>query len=266
MSDFATFISQAPPVSRVFAGLTFLLSFSSYILKLGVVHPYYLTWYAPMVFNTTRPEIWRIATSFMITRPGMSIILTPFFLYKYCSDCETTKFLRSGDLLAFVLFCGFVILLLNTFILQGMLLCGAMTMALAYYWTALENKNNSVNFFIVRFPVKYLPWVMIFVTLVAEDVNSALVEGTGIIAAHLYLFLTNIWPRVAGGRHVIYTPQWIHGLFEERSDPATRGIRAGVPPSVAATGPAGGAGATGRSMFAPSGTWTHRGQGHRLGS
>jgi len=147
-----------------------------------------------------------------------------------------------------------------------MLLCGAMILALAYYWTALENKNNSVNFFIVRFPVKYLPWVMIFVTLVVEGVNSALVEGTGIVAAHLYLFLTNIWPRVAGGRHIIYTPQWIHGLFEERGDPATGGIRAGVPPSVAAAGPAGGAATTGRTMFAPSGTWTHRGQGHRLGS
>ncbi|RPA96503.1 DER1-domain-containing protein [Choiromyces venosus 120613-1] len=259
MSDLATFIGQAPPVSRIYAGLTFLLSFSAHVLRLQVVHPYYLTWYAPMVFNTTRPEIWRIVTSFMISGPKMAVILTPFFLYKYCSDCETTKFHRSGDLLVFIIFCGFIILLLNTFILQGMLLCGAMTLALAYYWTALENKNNSVHFFIVRFPVKYLPWVMIFVTLVTDGLDPALVEGTGIIAAHLYLFLTNIWPRVAGGRHVIYTPQWIHGLFEERGDPAARGIRAGVPPSVAAD-------ATGRRMFTASGTWTHRGQGHRLGS
>jgi Derlin-2/3 len=137
-----------------------------------------------------------------------------------------------------------------------------MIVALAYYWAALEVSNRKVSLFIISVPAKFLPFVMLFVTLVQGGLRPTLVEATGIVAAHLYLFLTNIWPRVGGGSHIIFTPQWVHRLFGEGDDPATRGFRTGgVPTSAGAT--------ITRSKFVPvssNNTWTHRGQGHRLGS
>jgi Derlin-2/3 len=149
---------------------------------------------------------------------------------------------------------------INSFVLGGVMFCQAMIVALAYYWVALEDKSRKVNFYIIEAPAKFLPFIMLFVTLVQAGLGPTLVEATGIVAAHLYLFLTNIWPRVAGGPYLIFTPQWVHGLFNEPAAPATTGARApGITTSAGAT--------VTRSKLVPANSqWTHRGQGHRLGS
>lgn len=138
--------------------------------------------------------------------------------------------------------------------------CQAMIVAFAYYWVSLEDRSRKVNFFIIEAPAKFLPFIMLFVTLVQAGLEATLVEATGIVAAHLYLFLTHIWPKVAGGPNLIFTPQWVHGIFNGPADPATAGTRVpGITTSAGAT--------ITRSKFVPANNqWTHRGQGHRLGS
>jgi hypothetical protein len=88
------------------------------------------------------------------------------------------------------------------------------------------------------------------------------VDFTGILGAHLHLFLTEEWPRQGGRR--IDTPNWFKGLFT----PSARGdsgwqnrafgnVMPGRPipntPGTAATGVNRGT------------TGNFRGQGHRLG-
>lgn len=67
--------------------------------------------FAPLVFLPYRllrlpPEIWRVATSFLITGPGLSIILDPYFLYHYGSQLETEspRFTRPGDFFTYIAF------------------------------------------------------------------------------------------------------------------------------------------------------------------
>ncbi|KAL7276591.1 hypothetical protein RUND412_000394 [Rhizina undulata] len=262
MADLQAFIQQAPPISRVYAGLTFLLSLSANAL--GLIYPSTLVFWAPSVFNYSRPEIWRPLSSFMLTGSGMSIIMET-----YSANCETTKFSRPGDYLMFLIFCGAVILGLNHFLIGGVVYCRAMTMALAYYYSAMEDASHKVNFFIATFPIKFLPPVMLFITFIQGGVHPTLIEATGLIAAHLYLFLTKIWPQIGGGRDVIKTPQFIHNFFENagagRSATSGGVVNPGGParpiPSPGQTT------ASGRNFDAPgSRQWTHRGQGHRLGS
>jgi hypothetical protein len=93
--------------------------------------------------------------------------------------------------------------------------------------------------------------------------HQAAVDFTGILGAHLHLFLTEEWPRSGGQRWG--TPAWFRSLFP-RSGPQG-GLREGVqtrtfgtvipPREPAASGVSGPATGSGGGNF--------RGQGHRLG-
>lgn len=57
------------------------------------------------------PEIWRFVTSFLLTGPKLGIVMDTYFVFQYLSQLETThpKFNRKEDLLWYLVFCGFVI-------------------------------------------------------------------------------------------------------------------------------------------------------------
>ncbi|KAK0570394.1 hypothetical protein LWI29_000493 [Acer saccharum] len=71
----------------------------------------------------------------------------------------------------------------------------------------------------------YLPWAML-----AMDVlfgASLLPDLLGIIAGHLYYFLTVLHP-LAGGRNILKTPKWVHKLvgYWRLGHPATARVEA----------------------------------------
>lgn len=160
---------------------------------------------------------------------------------------------------------GSIILVLNTFVIQGMAFCSPLILALAYYWAAHEDSSNRVNFFIATFPVKFLPWIMLLITLVQG--GNVLLDLTGLVASHAYLFVTDIWPRFGGGSNLLKGPSDAMNRWLERPE------RPGAPRprDVPVTGPVrvgnAGGGATGVfGRASASDGWRHRGQGHVLGS
>ena len=88
-----------------------------------------------------------------------------------------------------------------------------MVMACTYTF-AQENRGRQIQFFVVPLEVKYLPYAMLFVSLIQGGPEYALNEATGIVAAHLYDFLTHYWPRYGGGRSLIPTPAIFERMFE----------------------------------------------------
>ncbi|KAA8906302.1 Der1-like family-domain-containing protein [Sphaerosporella brunnea] len=263
MADIGQIIRDAPPVARTLAGATLLISFSSFVL--GLVNPMYFIYIPHMVWNPARLQLWRLVTSFLLSSPKLGVLMDPFFLFKYASDCEHVRLRRKGDFMVFLLFVGSIIVLLNTFLIGGMTFCSPLILSLAYYWAAFESPSTRVNFFIATFPVKFLPWIMLLMTLVQG--GNVFLDLTGIVAAHAYLFLTEIWPRFGGGRDLLRplgdtVEGWFEG-YERAARPqqpqrvqAQAGVRVG-----------GAEGATGSSLFGQrSQVWAHRGQGHRLGS
>ncbi|KAI5778631.1 Der1-like family-domain-containing protein [Geopyxis carbonaria] len=279
MADLATLYREAPPVARTLALGAATLSFAS--LAANLIDPMHLIYYSPAVFNTRRPEVWRLVTSFLLTGPQLSILLDPFFLYKYASDCEKNRFARTGDFIMFLLFTGTGILTLNTYLTGGMTFCSPLILALAYYWTAFEAPGGRVSFFIATFPVKFLPWGMLLMSFVQGGPTALMNNLTGLVSAHAYLFLTTIWPTYGGGSNILATPQWLHTLCEGAAPPPPPRAAARAPPrrssvapqpvSVDTPGSSSSSTTTattsGRSMFGrASDAWSHRGQGHRLGS
>lgn len=148
------------------------------------------------------------------------------------------------------------------------MLLSPLTLALAYTYSQ-ENPNRQVTYFIITFAVKWLPYVMLATTLVMNGPGEALIQGTGLVAAHTYNFLTKTWPEYGGGRKFISTPQVVRGWFSRPGmAPTSRGagtaFNAGGrgAQSVPQRQTGGGGGWT--SGLAGSG-WNARGSGRRLG-
>jgi Derlin-2/3 len=149
--------------------------------------------------------------------------------------------------------------------LAGMVLGSAtflQALSLAYAYTyAQDNPTRQVSFFIITFDAKFLPFSMLFLTFIIDGPEAAMAQATGLVAAHLYDFLTRIWPTFGGGRNYITTPNIVKGWFGARpGSTQQRGY------GTAMQGGRGGAsaGTTGRTTGF-SGPWNQMGPGRRLG-
>ena len=133
----------------------------------------------------------------------------------------------------------------------------ALQVAIAYRWSRLH-PNASVHVYVVNIPAPWYPWAFLALDLVVSGPAQAAVDFTGILGAHLHLFLTEEWPRQGGRR--IGTPNWFRNLFP-RSAASGRGearpYGTVIPPSEE-TG-------TSSGVSSRVGGGNFRGQGHRLG-
>jgi Derlin-2/3 len=133
-------------------------------------------------------------------------------------------------------------------------------LSLAYAYTfAQDNPTRQVSFFIVTFDSKYLPFALLFMTFIIDGPDTALAQLSGLLAAHLYDFLTRIWPTFGGGRNYIFTPQIVRRWFTSGAGIENRGFGHAVQGRARADG----AGA-GRSTGV-SNRWSSAGPGRRLG-
>jgi Derlin-2/3 len=154
------------------------------------------------------------------------------------------------------------------------MLLSPLTLALAYTY-AQENPNMQLNYFVVTFSAKWLPLAMLAMTLVMASPYAALIQASGLVAAHAYDFLTIYWPQRGGGRQLIWTPEFVARAFAPLAGSATRrgagtafNARPGAASARASTQnlpqrPPGGSG--GWASGFNGGAWNERGTGRRLG-
>lgn len=179
-----------------------------------------------------------------------------FFLYRDAKECEA-RFSRTADFVVFNAFVVATTLVLNTILFSGLHLQPALGVAYAYYWSAREAPGTQINFFIANFSVRYLPYVMIGVQLISKGTGAALVALSGLLACHLYIYLTYVYPQYGRGTNYLQTPAWLNAVFEGGSP--RPGVPSGRPSASSGT-------TTGRSAGGDSGVWRQRGSGQRLGS
>ncbi|KAK1074266.1 hypothetical protein LTR12_002241 [Friedmanniomyces endolithicus] len=213
----------APPVSRTITAAAVLLSTPTWM---GLINPYYVVFLREKLLTfTSVPQIWRLVTPFILTGPKLGLLLDPYFLYTYGSqlELEASRFTQPGDFFMYLVFVAAVILLLGGVWLQGILLLSPLTLALAYT-AAQENPNRQLTYFIVTFSAKWMPYAMLAMTFVMASPQEALLQSTGLIAAHAYDFVTKIWPEYGGGRRYLSTPLTVQRWFAKPGGTAqTRG-------------------------------------------
>lgn len=144
----------------------------------------------------------------------------------------------------------------------------ALVLALAYTYSQ-DNPNRKITYFIVTFRIKWLPYVMLLMTFIMQSPESALHQGSGLVAAHLYDFLTRIWPTFGGGSNVIWTPQFVQDWFVAAGlgrSSTTRPYGTAFSTRAPAASASGGSsrGVTSGFSSLTSG-WGGRGAGRRLG-
>ncbi|KAL8973134.1 MAG: hypothetical protein Q9183_000154 [Haloplaca sp. 2 TL-2023] len=136
-----------------------------------------------------------------------------------------------------------------------------MILALAYTYSQ-DNRRKKVNFFVVQLEAKWLPWALLLMALILGGPQSALVQGTGIVAAHLYDFLTRLYPTFGGGRNMLPTPRFLTKWFggaDQRTQRKGYGTAYNPQAQQQQSQPTSGF----SSAF--SSPWSSRGQGRRLG-
>jgi Derlin-2/3 len=68
----------------------------------------------------------------------------------------------------------------------------------------------------ITIPSQYLPYLFVMCGPV-----SALLQGTGLVAAHVYNFLTGLYPHCGGpSQSFITTPEWMRKFFGTRGEVA----------------------------------------------
>ena len=141
----------------------------------------------------------------------------------------------------------------------GMVFTSALVLALAYTSTQ-DDRGQQAHFFIITIPAQWIPYAMLLMTFVTASPNAAMVQATGIIAAHLHDFLTRLWPTFGGGSNLLPTPAIFKRWFFVRQ------INTGYGTAQAARSQTSGQTSSGgpSSGVLPE-SWRSRGSGHRLG-
>ncbi|KAI4681421.1 uncharacterized protein J4E84_007658 [Alternaria hordeiaustralica] len=181
----------------------------------GLLSLYHYIFVSQYVFTVSMlPQLWRLFTAFLITKPKFGILLDPYFLYQYGSSIEreSPRFKDPGDFFVYTLFLGSVIVATAGGILNQYTFLPSLSLAYAYTF-AQDNPTRSVSFFVITFESKYLPFAMLFMAFVIDGPDAALGQLMGLLAAHLYDFLTRIWPTFGGGKNYIRTPEMVKRWF-----------------------------------------------------
>lgn len=132
-------------------------------------------------------------------------------------------------------------------------------MALAYTATQ-DQRGVQSNFFFFTVPAQSIPYCMLLASLLMNPMAIPL-QITGILSAHLYDFLSRLWPEFGGGRNILATPSFVSYLVQTPRV-MQRGYGTAIrQPSAPASGSSTGA-STG-SVLPDS--WKTRGAGKRLG-
>lgn len=120
-----------------------------------------------------------------------------------------------------------------------------------------------MSFFVITFNVIWLPWAMLLMTFIMGGPYAALHQAAGIPAAHLYDFVTRIYPTFGGGRNYIFTPAIVKRWFG--ADKPGTNVKAYGTSFRSATNTAQPASRGTSSGIGFTSQWGTRGSGRRLG-
>lgn len=262
MSDIMDKFWGAPPVSRT---LVAAIAAESLLVHSGIISGYHAMFYMPYIFKLPFPEVWRFITPFLLTGGGFNALWDMYMFWTYTTQLElnSPRFPRPGDFATYVFFLAVSILIFAGVILKSFVFTQALLLAFIYTY-ALDNRGRKVHFIFFQIPAELLPWAMLGMTLMMGGTGAALQQGTGIVAAHLYDFLTRLYPTFQGGRNYLQTPALVRQYFGGSSTTTThRAYGTSFRPAPQAPQPA----TTNRGWTSgfSSGSWAGRGTGHRLG-
>nr|KJB54719.1 hypothetical protein B456_009G048000 [Gossypium raimondii] len=205
MSSPAEFYKSLPPITKAYGTICLMTTVASH---LGLYRLENIALIHELVFSEF--QVWRLLTNFFfLGNFSMNFGIRLLMIARYGVQLEQGPFQRrTADFLWMMIFGAISLLALSIVpILRGAFLGISLVFMLLYIWSR-EFPNAQVNIYgLVALKAFYLPWAMLALDVIF---GSPLVPDLmGIIAGHLYYFLTVLHP-LAGGRNIISTPRLVY--------------------------------------------------------
>jgi hypothetical protein len=187
------------------------------IAGFGIVSPYSLLWDPEPTLKQF--QLWRLFSSFcFLGMPSFGWLMNLLFLWQYSSQLEKEGFTgvhATADYCCLLLF-GAAVLLSSSAILPNLMIYGPSLLMLLVHVSCRKDPFRPVNFWGFSFLSWHFPFILLVMhsILMGGGMRSALTDLLGIVTGHLYLFLTDILPKVKGIT-LLETPQWLCWLVEQ---------------------------------------------------
>ncbi|KAJ8906407.1 hypothetical protein NDN08_002900 [Rhodosorus marinus] len=208
------YVLRVPPVVRYYFAGSLLVTFLWHF-RIIPSKPVLLDWESVFRNYNLPPVVLSFFHWGRITRDRLfELIFMVMTLFRQGTYLELSIF--SGDASEYVfslIFCGLIILVQDLFF-PSYFLAKCLIMAILQIWVRHNpNQDVKVIFFTIR--AFYLPLVMLGADFVFSGGRFPFITLKGLVAGHMYYFLTEILPRLPGYKHVLYAPQWFKGLFSQ---------------------------------------------------
>lgn len=130
------------------------------------------------------------------------------------------------------------------------------------YTATQQQQGRQVNHIFIpfRFPAPLTPYAMILINLLVGDRSEFYLGMYGLVAAHLWEFLTRIYPELGGGPSILKTPKFMASLVR-----MGEGRRRQYFSSSGTTGGNGADAASGSGSSPLPDSWKTKGGGRHLG-
>ncbi|KAK4841261.1 hypothetical protein QYF36_001787 [Acer negundo] len=207
MSSPGEFYKSLPPISKAYGTLCLAVTVA---VQLGILDPGLIALEFGQVFF--RFQVWRLITNFFfLGKFSINFGIRLLMIARYGVNLEKGPFgRRTADFLWMMIFGGLSLLPLSAIpIFESYFLGISLVFMLLYVWSR-EFPNAQINIYgLVALKAFYLPWAMLALDVLFG--SSPVPDFLGIVAGHLYYFLTVLHP-LATGKNLLKTPKLIHKL------------------------------------------------------
>ncbi|KAG4189762.1 hypothetical protein ERO13_A08G243800v2 [Gossypium hirsutum] len=186
-------------------------------------------------------QVWRLFTNFFfLEKFSINFGIRLLLIARYGVQLEKGPFeRRTADFLWMMIFGALTLLVLSAIpIFRTPFLGVSLVFMLLYVWSR-EFPNAQINIYgLVTLKSFYLPWAMLALDVIFG--SKLIPDLLGIIAGHLYYFLTVLHP-LATGKVFLKTPMWVNKLVARYrigapSQPSRSAAQSDRPTGVAFSG------------------------------
>lgn len=207
MSSPAEFYKSLPPITKAYGTLCLLMTT---IYQIGLYDPIDIALSYKLVFS--RFQVWRLITTFFfLGNFSINFGIRLLMIARYGVQLEKGPFdRRTADFLWMMIFGAFSLLALAAIPIFRVPFLGiSLVFMLVYVWSR-EFPNAQISIYgLVTLKAFYLPWAMLALDVIFG--SGIMPDLLGIIAGHLYYFLTVLHP-LAGGKNILKTPAWVQKI------------------------------------------------------
>ncbi|KAL6344622.1 hypothetical protein AAG906_002528 [Vitis piasezkii] len=205
MSTPAEFYNSLPPISKAY-GTMCLVATTAF--HLGLFPPMYTALIYELVFKHF--QVWRLVTNFFfLGKFSINFGIRLLMIARYGVQLEKGVFeRRTADFLWMMIFGALTLLVLSAIPLLWTPFLGvSLVFMLLYVWSR-EFPNAQINLYgLVQLKAFYFPWAMLALDVIFG--SQILPDLLGIVAGHLYYFLTVLHP-LSTGKNILKTPRWVY--------------------------------------------------------